>query len=145
MENNENKNQPPKHLKIFKVLGILFIVVAVAGIVLSITGFGNFENKSFMIGGFMTTFGLFLGATFTMFGFKPEMTKLSTRTARYIQEQNKEDFTQMASNTADITSDAVTRTTRAVKKGLKEQMYCKHCGAEIDRDSKFCKECGEEQ
>ena len=21
-------------------------------------------------------------------------------------------------------------------------MYCKHCGKEIDNDSKFCKECG---
>ena len=25
------------------------------------------------------------------------------------------------------------------------KMYCKHCGAEIDADSKFCNHCGQEQ
>ena len=36
--------------------------------------------------------------------------------------------------------------TIAIKEGLSgKKSYCKHCGTQIDKDSKFCKECGKEQ
>lgn len=36
---------------------------------------------------------------------------------------------------------------KRIKKGFMavEKSFCKHCGAEIDKDSKFCKTCGKEQ
>jgi hypothetical protein len=39
---------------------------------------------------------------------------------------------------------------KEVFKGIKDDMtgeviYCKHCGASIDKDSKFCSKCGKEQ
>jgi hypothetical protein len=145
MEENKNKNQKPIHFLIFKILGCVFAVVAIIGVGLTISGFGNFENNNFMIGGIMTTFGLFLAGGLLVNGFKPEIAKMSTKSVRYIQEENKDDFSKIASTTADITSDAITKTTKAIKNGIKNTKFCKHCGAEIDADSKFCNSCGGEQ
>ena len=139
------KNNKPQHFLIFKILGIVFAVVALAGFGLTITGFGDFESNNFMIGGLMSTFGLVLAIFFLFNGFKPEIAKLRTKSAKYIQEENKQDLTELASNTAEISSDAITKTTRAIKSGLKNTKFCKHCGAEIDADSKFCNSCGGEQ
>lgn len=141
----ENNNQKPKHLLIFKILGGVFAVIAVIGFVLVFTGFGNFENNNFMLGAFMSTFGLFLTVTFLMIGFKPEMARMSTQSTKYIQQQNKDDLADISSTSADIASEAITKTTRAIKKGIKDTKFCKHCGAEIDADSKFCSSCGGEQ
>ena len=33
-----------------------------------------------------------------------------------------------------------------IKDGFNQNnVFCKHCGCEIDADSKFCKKCGKEQ
>ena len=90
-------------------------------------------------------FGLFLAITFLVIGFRPEITKMSMKSARYIQQENKEDLTDIVSTSADIASEALTKTVSAVKKGLATTMFCKHCGAKIDENSKFCKYCGKEQ
>ena len=137
--------EKPKHYLVFKILFIVFAIVTVAGIVLSAQGFGNFENNNFMIGGFMGTFGLFATVACAMIGFRPELTRLSTKSAKYIQQQNKEDLKDIATTGAEIVKEAVTVTTEAAREGLSESMYCKHCGEKIDRDSRFCKECGGEQ
>lgn len=139
------KNRKPGHLAALKVIGFVAIAVAIVGFVLSFTGFGNFENNNFMIGGFLATFGLFIGIVCLVIGFKPEISKMSSKTTKYIQEENKDTLTDIASTSADINSEAITKTARAIKNGLKDTMFCKHCGAEIDRDSKFCNECGKEQ
>ena len=80
--------EKPKHYLVFKILFIVFAIVTVAGIVLSVQGFGNFENNNFMIGGFMGTFGLFATFVCAGVGFRPELTKLSVKSAKYIQQQN---------------------------------------------------------
>ena len=98
-----------------------------------------------MIGGLLVSFGFMIAFVGLALGFRPEIAKLKTKTAKYIQEENKDDLTDIASNTADITSDAITKTTKAIKKGINDTMFCKHCGSEIDADSKFCKKCGKEQ
>ena len=38
-------------------------------------------------------------------------------------------------------------TAKRIKKGFidAEKIYCNHCGAYIDNDSKFCKSCGQKQ
>ena len=90
----------------------------------------------------MLTFGLFVGIACLMMGFRPEMTKATIKTAKYIQEQNKEILKDFVSTNAEITSEAVKTTVKAAKEGLKETMYCKYCGKEIDKDSIFCQECG---
>ena len=141
----ENKNQKPRHFLVFKFLGIACVVVTIIGFVLTFTGFGNFENNNFMIGSFMSTFGLFLAIVFLMIGFRPEIIKMSAKSAKYIQQQNKEDLSSIVNTSADIASEAITKTTQAIKKGIKDTMFCKHCGEEIDADSKFCNFCGRKQ
>ena len=140
-----NNNNKPKHFIVFKIVGFIGIIFAFIGFILTFIGFGDFETNNFMIGGFMATFGLFIGILCLMVGFRPEITKMSTKSAKYIQQENKEDFIDIASNTADIASEAITKTTSAIKKGLDDKIFCKHCGAKIDSDSKFSNKCGKEQ
>ena len=131
---------------LMKIVGIVGIGLAIFGFVLSINGFGDFESNNFMIGGFIGVFGLFIGISGLVFGFRPEISKMAAKSARYIQEETREELTAMASTSAEIVEDAVTRTASAVREGLSgDTVYCKHCGAVIDADSKFCKSCGKEQ
>ena len=138
-------NNKPKHFIIFKIIVLIGIILAIIGFVLTFVGFGDFESNNFMIGGFLTTFGLFIGISCLIIGFRPEITKMSAKSAKYIQQENKEDFRDIANNTADIASEAITKTTTAIKKGLDDRIFCKHCGEKIDSDSNFCNKCGKEQ
>lgn len=135
----------PKHLIVLKIFGVVFACVGVAGIVLTVLGFGNFDNNYFVIGGPMACIGLFLAVVCLVFGFSPEIAKLSTKTSKYIQEENKQDLTDIATTKADISGEAITKVSKSIKKGFKNTKYCKYCGAEIDADSSFCKECGKKQ
>ena len=140
----------PKHFLIFKLIGFIGIGAALIGIILTIDGFGNFGNNNFMIGGFLTTFGLFIGISCLTLGFSPEISRMNTKTVKYIQEENKSDLKDIANTTADIIEDAVNQTSRAAKDGFsgnnpEKKMYCKHCGVLIDADSVFCNKCGKEQ
>jgi len=138
-------NNKPKHFIIFKIIGLIGIILAIIGFVLTFVEFGDFESNNFMIGGFLATFGLFIGIPCLIIGFRPEITKMSAKSAKYIQQENKEDFRDIASNTAEIASEAITKTTTAIKKGLDDKIFCKYCGEKIDSDSKFCNKCGKEQ
>ena len=140
------ENKKPRHYLILKIVGFVFVVVAIAGIVLTITGFGDFENNNFMIGGFMTCIGFFVGVSCLIFGFGPEMSRLATKSAKYIQQQNKDDLIDISNTNADIASGAVVKTAKAVKEGLKEEnKFCIYCGESIPNDAKFCSKCGEKQ
>ena len=97
-----------------------------------------------MIGSFLTVFGMMATATGIMIGFGPEIVKARLQAARYIQEEAKDDLTAIASNSAEITKDAVTTTAEAIREGMEIKKYCKHCGAKIDSDAKFCIACGKE-
>ena len=140
-----SNNNKPKCFIIFKIVGFIGIILAIAGFVLTIVGFGEFESNNFMIGGLMATFGLFIGVSGLVIGFRPEITKASTQSIKYIQQENKEDLKDSASTAAEIASEAITKTATAIKTGLDDKMFCKHCGEKIDSDSKFCNKCGKEQ
>ena len=140
-----NNNNKPKHFIVFKIIGFLGIILAIIGFALTVDGFDDFESNNFMIGALMSSFGFFIGISGLMIGFRPEITKMSTKSVKYIQKENKEDFKDIASNAADIASEAITKTTTAIKRGLDDKIFCKHCGEKIDSDSKFCNKCGKEQ
>ena len=59
--------------------------------------------------------------------------------------EKKGDLTDIADTGADIASGAIKKTVKAIKEGLKDTKFCKHCGAEIDANSVFCNKCGKEQ
>ena len=98
-----------------------------------------------MIGGFLAAVGLFMGVSCSVVGFGPEIARLKAKSARYIQEESKDDLTAIASNTADIMADAVKTTASAASEGMRATKFCKHCGEKIDADAKFCPSCGKEQ
>ena len=77
--------------------------------------------------------------------FRGKIMSRQIKSTKYMMDESKEDLKSIANTTADISNEAITKTTRAVKKGLKDTIFCKHCGAEIDSDSTFCKSCGKEQ
>ena len=135
----------PKHFLIFKMVGAVGIIAAVTGVILTIKGFGDFESNNFMIGSFAAVFGVMAASIGITIGFGPEIARAKAKSVRYIQEENKEDMTAIASNTAQIISDAVATTAGAFSEGMRKTKFCKHCGTEIDSDSKFCSSCGKEQ
>jgi ribosomal protein L40E len=134
----------PRHFWIFKIIGVIGAVATVTGIVLTVAGFGDFESNNFMIGSFVAVIGVMMTALGIAIGFGPEIAKARAKTLRYIQEENKDDLTAIANNSAEIMSDAVSKTANAITNGAQETMFCKHCGARIDADSTFCSRCGKE-
>ena len=138
-------SKKPSYFHTFKILGVIGVFALVTGIVLIFTGFDDFESNNFMIGTFLAVAGVAIAATCLAAGFGPEITKARAKTIRYIQEENKDDFSAIATNNAQIMSDAVKITADAVKDGIRATKFCKHCGEKIDEDSKFCSSCGKEQ
>ena len=132
---------------IFKILGILLLGIGIFAVILMVRGFGDFESNNFMIGTLIFPFGIGGGIACTAIGFRPEISKMSIKTARYIQEENKEDLTAVATSTAELVSEATATIAGEVASAVSEatqadKKFCKHCGASIDRDSKFCSDCG---
>lgn len=64
-----------------------------------------------------------------------------------IINQNEDILKNISNKEAEINKDAIRTVTAAIKDGWdnNDTMFCKHCGAMIDADSKFCKSCGKEQ
>lgn len=135
-------NQKPKLYLVFKLIGIVAIIILIFGIIKLINGFGDFESNNFLIGMFIIPIGTIIGIPCLIIGFGPEIKKMSIKTAKYIQEENKEELKDITLTSAEIMSGAVTTTAQAVKEGLRGTMFCKYCGKEIDTDSQFCKHCG---
>lgn len=76
-----------------------------------------------------------------------KMMSKQIKAAKYMIEESKDDIEKISTNMANVTKEGIETTTRAIKKRFTkdEGIYCKHCGSLIDRDSKFCKNCGKEQ
>ena len=134
---------------ILKILAAVFLCVAIAGIVFVITGFGDFEHEwKFILGGILSCLSTFLTFTCGAIGFSPEIAKLSVKMTKHVQAETKEDLTDIATTNAEIQSNAIKTMASAVREGFDGEqatMFCKHCGAKIDEDSRFCKVCGKEQ
>ncbi len=135
----------PRYLLIFKIVGALGVALCIVGVILAVSGFGDFESNDFMIGTFLAVFGMIASFSGIFIGFGPEIAKMRARTVRYIHEENKEDMTAIATSTAEIISEAVQITANAVANGKRESKFCKHCGKSIDADSTFCAYCGKSQ
>lgn len=75
-----------------------------------------------------------------------KMMSSQIKASKYMMDESKEDLKSISDSMAYATKDGIKTTARAIKEGLAEEtIYCKHCGSEIDNDSKFCKKCGKEQ
>ena len=145
---SDKEVKEPKHFLVLRILGFILLAVGITLVVLAWTVLGkpfmDTIEPSFAAlvpGSFMAVLSL----PVIIGGFSPKIAKLNAKGAKYIQQETKEDLKDIASTKADIHGEAITKSFKAVKKGLKDTKYCKHCGAEIDADSTFCKECGKKQ
>ena len=93
--------------------------------------------------------GLFVlaGSIFTftmMFSSKARAKMMSKQVeaSKQMIEANKDNIKKISDDVAEATKGATKTTARAIKEGFKDTIFCKHCGAEIEADSKFCKVCG---
>ena len=79
----------------------------------------------------------------------PETTEVEVKDGvkKQILDENEDALMDIAHKEAKVRNVGIKSAAKAVKEGLKEEdtIYCKHCGYEIDSDSKFCKKCGKEQ
>lgn len=64
-----------------------------------------------------------------------------------ILNKNEDTLKDLNIRLANIDKEGIEIRTRAIRDGItkSEGIYCKHCGTLIDKDSKFCKNCGGEQ
>ena len=79
-------------------------------------------------------------------GSLESLTESMIKMKKNIIEKNEEDLKELSRKSAEIQSDGVEITARAIKKGLTtdEGIFCKYCGKKIDADSQHCKYCGKE-
>ena len=73
------------------------------------------------------------------------MSKVDVVLGAFYGDEGKGKIIDYLSTKADISGEAITKVSKSIKKGFKNTKYCKYCGAEIDADSSFCKECGKKQ
>lgn len=149
----ENKNQKPKHLLVCKILGVAILVTAITLIILANTAcaeeivLGDWHTGDTAPNMGMLGLGTFLipaSIVMLFIGFHAEISKMAVKSAKYTQNQNKEDLTDIANTNAEIMGGAITSATKAIKKGIENTKYCIHCGAEIDASANFCSKCGKE-
>ena len=76
-----------------------------------------------------------------------DLSKTALDVKKSILEENKDTLKEMAKMEAEIEKEGIKIKASAVKEGFAvgDTMYCKHCGASIDSDSRFCKSCGKAQ
>ena len=67
------------------------------------------------------------------------------KSLRNMMDESKDTLKSLADDMADINADSIEATAKAVKKGLTsdDDITCAHCGKKIDKDSKYCKYCGD--
>jgi len=78
--------------------------------------------------------------------FRGKQMSNSVKATKFMMDEMKDDIKALNTEMAKASKDGIEITTRAIKKGWTEDdaIYCKHCGAKIDGDSKFCSQCGKE-
>lgn len=109
---------------------------------------GKFIIVSFIvISIFIAMIFVFVIAQLVSPKFRGKMMSRQIKSMKYMMDESKDDIESISTDMANATKEGIETTTRAIKKGFTEDgnIYCKHCGNKIDKDSKFCKNCGMEQ
>ena len=134
------KNKITRFL-VLKIIGAVCLSVFVAGLIMYIISIGTHEIGSgiFIASFIMMTLGLLSGVPCLFFGFLPRLNQARINTMQMMQQQNIKIIKELSAASAQVAANA-----QATHQVGGEKMYCKHCGVQIDIDSKFCKACGKE-
>lgn len=123
---------------IFILVGIIIIGYGIFSMILNKKRFEKQQSELFKFNGMKQKD---LEKTLT------ELGSIAAKARKNILIENEDELRFSANKQAEINKDAIKTSMHAIKEGLTEEetVYCKHCGASIDADSKFCKSCGKEQ
>lgn len=96
---------------------------------------------------FGLAFIIIIGSFITMLNpnIQGKMLSKQVKSLRNMMDESKDTLKSLADDMADINADSIEATAKAVKKGLTsdDDITCAHCGKKIDKDSKYCKYCGD--
>ena len=95
---------------------------------------------------FGLAFIIIIGGFITMLNpnIQGKMLSKQVKSLRNMMDESKDTLKSLADDMADINADSIEATAKAVKKGLtSDDVICAHCGKKIDKDSKYCKYCGD--
>lgn len=129
---------------------------AYIGIVIFFIGIALFLSAFFMLSfsPILPLGGMALMVIGMLIGGYLVLAKMSANMTKNVVKTNKDTFTEIADESAEITKDSITNIAKSVKEGLDEttsnsesenKKYCKHCGSSIDLDSAYCNKCGGKQ
>ena len=105
-----------------------------------------FEAMFVIVPVFVGIVFIFVIAMFISPKFRGKMMSRQIKAQKYMMDDSKEDLKSISDDMAYATKDGIKTAARAIKEGFTQSnVFCKHCGSEIDEDSKFCKKCGKEQ
>ena len=108
--------------------------------------FSSFKIMFIIIG--VLAIAIFIFTLLLMFSpkLRGKMMSKNIKATKYMIDESKDDIKSISSDMSEATSDGVETTVRAIKRGIEkeESIFCKHCGAKIDKNSKFCSKCGKE-
>lgn len=94
---------------------------------------------------FGLAFIIIIGGFITMLNpnIQGKMLSKQVKSLRNMMDESKDTLKSLADDMTDINADSIEATAKAVKKGLtSDDVICAHCGKKIDKDSKYCKYCG---
>ena len=96
---------------------------------------------------FGLAFIIIIGSFITMLNpnIQGKILSKQVKSLRNMMDESKDTLKSLADDMADINADSIEATAKAVKKGLTsdDDITCAHCGKKIDKDSKYCKYCGD--
>ncbi len=122
----EAKKKHERTKKVFKVLGPLFLALGIGGFILGAISMFSFETSLFPLM-IVSPFLVFIGGTLSAFGYRREM-------SRYVSHET----TPVINEAAKDIKPALSQFAQAVRSGS----TCPHCGSPVDKDAKFCDQCG---
>ena len=135
MQNFNTEQENIKHAKNKKTLKILGFIVLTIGIILSLIGlidffmaFGSFESPKLF---FLTFIGfpcIAIGSALLHFAYMGNI-------AKYTAKETMPTIKNVGNTVASVVEDSID-----VVKNEKDR--CPYCGEIIDKDAKFCDECG---
>ena len=129
------ENKEPVVFLVFRIIGFVMLGIGVIALLGAIDGL-TISPIALLV----------FPCPVLIIGFIPSIKRMVIKTRKYLINETKDYMKDIADTKADIASGAITKTVSAVKSGWKgEKMHCKHCGVEIDIDSKYCNKCGGQQ
>lgn len=148
-----------KTSKKLKKIGLTCLIIGIAilitGIVISATDDELLPIMWLIVPG---AFIIFISFPILIAGFSPQISnlgaKLHSETMDYAGKEISEAGVKtvevmepIINKVADVSSPAINKVVEVAKEGFSspKKKYCKHCGKNIDLDSKFCKYCSKEQ